>query len=172
MIRPSRILALTAVVLVLVGGSLAIGQGPGPGGPRGRGPGMGPGGPGVIGLPLAELNLTDAQRQQVSQLMEQFQAQNRTLVEQVRQGEETRRAAVEAIPVDEGRIRSVMQQVAEAETELAVQRARLHGEIHSLLTPEQQAQAQKIRADRQARLKQRQDRLQERLQQRGPRPQA
>ena len=168
MIRRSRVLALAALALVLAGGSLAIGQGLGPGGPRGRGPGMGPGGPGALGLPLAELNLTDAQRQQLRQLMEQFQAQNRTLVEQVRKGEEARRAAVEAMPVDEGRIRSVMQQVAEAETDLAIQRARLHSEIHALLTPEQQAQAQKIRADREARLKQRQDRLQ----QRGPRPQA
>jgi Spy/CpxP family protein refolding chaperone len=172
MIRRSRVLALTAFVLVLVGGSLAIGQVLGPGGFRGRGPGMGPGGPGALGLPLAELNLTDAQREQVRQLMEQFQAQNRTLFERVRQGEEARRNAVETTPVDESRIRTVMQQLAEAETELAVQRARLHSEIHALLTPEQQAQAQKLRADREARLKQRQDRLQQRLQQRGTRPQA
>ena len=125
-----------------------------------------------MGLPLAELNLTDAQRQQVRQLMEQFQAQNRTLFEQVRQGEEARRNAVEAIPVDESRIRTVMQQLAESETELAVQRARLHSELHALLTPEQQAQAQKLRTEREARMKQRQERLQQRLQQRGPRPQA
>jgi hypothetical protein len=36
------------------------------------------------------------------------------------------------------------------------------------LTPEQQEQAKKLRAEREARLKQRQDRLQQRLQQRRP----
>jgi len=38
--------------------------------------------------------------------------------------------------------------------------------VYALLTPEQQEQAQKLRAEREARLKQRQDRLQQRLQQR------
>jgi len=169
MIRRSYLFTLTVLVAVLLVGGLAFGQGPGFNGPPGRG--GGPGGP-EFGLPVRELNLTDAQQQQVRELMEQFRTETRTLIEQVRKGEEARRDAVEAIPVDEGRIRSAMQQLAEAETDLAVRQARLHGEIYGLLTPDQQQQAQKLRAERQARLKQRQDRLQQRLQQRGPRPQA
>jgi Spy/CpxP family protein refolding chaperone len=167
MIRRSYLFTLTTLIVALLVGGLVYGQATqfGPG--RGRGPGgFAP------GLPLQELNLTDAQQQQVRQLMEQFRVDTRTLVEQVRKGEEARRDAVEAIPVDEGRIRSAMQQLAEAQADLAVRQARLHSEIFGLLTPDQQQQAQKLRAEREARLKQRQDRLQQRLQQRGPRPQA
>ncbi|HEY5619294.1 MAG TPA: Spy/CpxP family protein refolding chaperone [Vicinamibacterales bacterium] len=171
MIRSSHFFTLTALTVVLLGGALVSAQGPGFGGLGRRAPVVGPGGPGTW-LPLPELNLTDAQQQHVRQLAEQFREQTRALVEQARKGEEARRAAVEAIPVDEGRIRAAMQQLGEAQTDLAVQQARLHSEIYGLLTPEQQQQAQKLRADRQARLKQRQDRLQQRLQQRGSRPQA
>ena len=39
-----------------------------PGGPGGRGGRGGPGGPGDFGLPLAQLNLTDSQRQQIRDL--------------------------------------------------------------------------------------------------------
>ena len=87
-----------------------------------------------------------------------------SLVEQVRKAEEARRDAMEAVPVDEGRIRSVMQQLGQAQTELAIMQARFHSDVYALLTPEQQEQAQKLRAEREARLKQRQDRLQQRLQ--------
>jgi periplasmic protein CpxP/Spy len=121
---------------------------------------------------LRDLNLTEAQQQQVRQLTEQLREQSRALVEAVRKGEEARRDAVEAVPVDEPRIRAAMQQLGDAQTELAILEARLHSDVYALLTPEQQQQAQKLRAEREARVKQRQDRLQQRLQQRGPRPQA
>jgi periplasmic protein CpxP/Spy len=164
MIRRSHVITLTALVAVLLGFTLALAQGPGLG-PRGRG--AGPGDFGAAPL-LRGLNLTDAQQQQVRQLAEQMRTQSRPVVEQVRKAEEARRDAMEAVPVDEGRIRSVMQQLAQAQTELAILQARFHSDVYALLTPEQQEQAQKLRAEREARLKQRQDRLQQRLQQRRP----
>ena len=170
MIRSSRIVILTAVIAVVavaLVGAVAFAQGPGFGGPRGRA-----GGPGGPGLPFRELNLTDAQQQQVRQLMEQFRVQNRTLIEQVGKAEDARHDAVEAIPFDEGRVRTAMQQLAEVQTELAVHQARLQNDVYNVLTPEQQQQAQKLRAERQARVRERQERLQQRLQQRGARPQA
>jgi Spy/CpxP family protein refolding chaperone len=164
MIRRSHVVVLTMIVAVLLGCTLALAQRPGLG-PRGQGPGPG-------GFMLRDLNLTEAQQQQVQQLTEQLREQSRTLVEAVRKGEEARRDAVEAVPVDEPRIRAAMQQLGDAQTELAILEARLHSDVYALLTPEQQQQAQKLRAEREARVKQRQDRLQQRLQQRGPRPQA
>jgi Spy/CpxP family protein refolding chaperone len=168
MIRRSHVVVLTLIVVVLLGCAFALAQQPGFG-PRGQGPG--PGGL-ASGLMLRELNLTEAQQQQVRQLTEQLREQSRTLVDAVRKGEEARRAAVEAVPLDETRIRTAMQQLGDAQTELAILQARFHSDVYALLTPEQQQQAQKRRAEREARLKQRQDRLQQRLQQRGARPQA
>jgi Spy/CpxP family protein refolding chaperone len=97
------------------------------------------------------LNLTDAQRDQVQQLMQQFREQNQTIGEQLRTAMDAQRTAVEKIPVDEGLIRSTTQALVEAQTEMAIQQARLQSEIFALLTPAQQEQAQKLRAEREAR---------------------
>ena len=165
MIRRSHVITLTALVAVLLGVTLALAQGPGLAGPLGRG--AGPGDFGAAPL-LRGLNLTDAQQQQVRQLADQMRTQSRPVVEEVRKAEQARRDAMEAVPVDEGRIRSVMQQLGQAQTEFSILQARFHSDVYALLTPEQQEQAQKLRAEREARLKQRQDRLQQRLQQRRP----
>jgi Spy/CpxP family protein refolding chaperone len=65
-----------------------------------------------------------------------------------------------------------MQDLAALEADFAVHQARLHSEIFAILTPEQQEQAQKLRAERQSRMQQRQGRIQQRLQGRRVRPQA
>jgi protein CpxP len=113
-------------------------------------------------LPLRQLGLSDAQQQQVRQLMQQYREQTRTLADQVRAAEDARRTAVETVPVDEGRIRAAMQQLLDRQTELAIRRARLQSDIRALLTSEQQQQLEKLRAEREARFKQRQERFRER----------
>ena len=163
-----RALTLTAVLAGLLAGSIAFAQGPGAGrrgGPDGSGrlggPGRGgPGGPG--GLPLQALNLTEAQQDQVKQLVQQFRAQNQNVGEQLRRAMEAQRKAVETIPVDEGLIRSTTQALVEAQTEMAIQQARLQGEIFALLTPDQQAQARKLQAERNQREQQQGQRGQQR----------
>ena len=159
MIRRSHVITLTALVAVLLGFTLALAQGPGFGGPRGRGAGPGD----FTAAPvLRGLNLTDAQQQQVRQLAGQMREQSRPVVEEVRKAEQARRDAMEAMPLDEGRILRAMQQLGQAQTELAVLQARFQSDVYALLTPEQQEQVQKLRAELEARLKQRQDRLQQR----------
>jgi Spy/CpxP family protein refolding chaperone len=75
MVRPIRVVMMIAALVALLAGSAALYAQAGPGGGRGRGgAGMGPGGPGG-GLPLRQLNLTDAQRDQVRQIMEQYRPQ-------------------------------------------------------------------------------------------------
>jgi len=155
-----RAFALGAVVTALLAGGVAAAQGPGagrrggPGGFGGPGPGGrgGPGGPG--GLPLQALNLTDAQQDQVKQLTQQFRDQNQSVGEQLRAAMEAQRAAVEKMPVDEGLIRSTTQALVDAQTEMAIQQARLQSEIFALLTPAQQDQLQKLKAEREARFEQ------------------
>jgi len=110
--RPIRfVVGVAAVVALLVGGAAIYAQGPR--GVRGRGPGgVGPGGP-PAAMMLRELNLSDAQREQVRQLMTQYREQVGALND------------------------------------------RLESDIRALLTPEQQQQADKLRADRDARMKER-----------------
>jgi Spy/CpxP family protein refolding chaperone len=123
----------------------------------------------AAGFGLRALDLTEAQREQVRQLTQQFREQTKPLVARVQTAQESRRQALEAIPFNEQQIRSAAQALAEAEADLAVQRGRFQSDVYALLTPEQQGRLQKMRADRDARLKQRMGRLQQRAQ-RGARP--
>ena len=147
-----RSLTLSAVLAVLMAGAVYA-QGPGPGS-RGRGPDGGPG----MGLPLRALNLTDAQQQQIRTMTQQNREQNRAVFQRVRTAMDAQRKAVATIPVNEALIRSTTQELVEAQTEAAIQQARLQTEIFGLLTPEQQADAKKLQTDRQARQQQRQQR--------------
>jgi Spy/CpxP family protein refolding chaperone len=152
-----RSLTLTAVLATVLAAGAVYAQGPGSGGRRGPG-GFGPGG----GLPLRALNLTEAQQEQVRTLAQQFRSQNRTVGERLRTAMDAQRKAVATIPVNEQLIRSTTQELAEAQTDMAIQQARLQTEIFGLLTPEQQAQAKKLEAERAARAKERQQQRQPR----------
>jgi protein CpxP len=154
-----RSLTLTAVLAVLLAGAVYA-QGPGPGG-RGRGPnGFGPG----PGLPLRALNLTDAQQQQIRTMTQQNREQNRAVFQRMRTAMEAQQKAVATIPLNEALIRSTTQDLAEAQTEVAIQQARLQTEIFGLLTPEQQAEAKKLQTERATRQQQRQQRQPQRQQ--------
>lgn len=155
---------------VLVAGLAAVGaaayaQGPGPGGPGGPG---GRRGPMMMGpaadLPLRALNLTDAQRQQVRQIGEQHRSNLQSAGDELQQAMEAQRAAVETLPVDESAIRGTAEALAAAQTHLAIEHAQMRSEIVALLTPEQQDQLKQLQAERDARLKQRQDRMRQRRQ--------
>lgn len=138
-------------------------------GPRGPMGGRGPMGPLDMfggGLPLRGLDLTEAQRTQIRDVRERYQQETRALAARLTQAREQQRAAIEAIPADEGLITSATQALAQVEIDAAIHAARLNTEFWSVLTAEQQAQAQKIRAERQARMAERRARLQERQQER------
>jgi len=165
MSRRIRVVLITALVAALVGAGALYAQGPGF---RGRGPG-GPGRPGAM-LPLGQLELTDAQRQQIRQLAEQHRDAMRPLVERRQTAAAAERQAMEATPLDEGRIRAAAQELAQAQADLAVEQARLRSDVFGVLTPEQQQRAEQLRAEREARLKARQDRMRQRMQQRPRQP--
>lgn len=161
MSRLFHLAAIAAVITVVLAGISAYAQGPGFGGFRGHGPGGGRG----VGLPLRELDLTEAQQEQVRQLTRQHREQTRTFMDQLRKAQEAQRQAIETLPVDEGRIRAAAQELARAQADLAVQHARLRSEIYALLTPDQQQRLQQLRAQREARFEQRRQRMQQRMQQ-------
>lgn len=163
----TRFRSLTAGVLVaglLAGGPVfAQDAGPGrPGGPGGRGGRGGPGGPGDFGLPLAQLNLTDGQRQQIRDLTRKRLEAGAQVQERLRASQDARRAALETLPVNEGAIRSTTADLLAAETDAAILQAHLRADIVTLLSPEQQDQLKKIQAQRDQRVDARRDRLDDR----------
>lgn len=117
----------------------------GPMGPGGRGGPLGP------GLALRGLDLTDAQRQQIRTLMESNREQLQPLLERAAQARRALEAAVTADVFDEGTIRSRHAELAAAEVDLAVARARTHADVLQILTPEQRAEQKKIEAQREER---------------------
>jgi Spy/CpxP family protein refolding chaperone len=119
-----------------------------------------------LGLLLGRLNLTDAQRTQVRRVMDRHQEEMRAT--QIRMGEarDALRKAVETVPLDEGLVREKADAVGRVEGDLAVVRARIHSEVYALLTAEQQTTAAQITAEREARMRQRQEQLRQQRQQR------
>ena len=153
----NRLRWLTAAVAVvtLLAGGLVSAQGP-----RGGGAG-GPGARG-FGLPLRELQLTDAQKEQVRQIRSRHQAQMREAMTRLETARRTQRKAVETVPADEAQITSLTQDMVQAEVDAAIQTSRLNSEIWTVLTPDQQSQLKTLREQRQARAEQWRDNRQQR----------
>ena len=157
--------AIGAAVLTIGLGSAALsvaGQQPNPapsaqgrrGGPDGfGGPGRGRGGPGgpggpLAGLPLRELNLTDAQREQVKQIVDSRQQEARAIGERAMAAREALHAATTSPSFDEGLIRAKAAEVAAIEADMAVSRARIFADVFQILTPEQQAKVKELNDSR------------------------
>jgi Spy/CpxP family protein refolding chaperone len=137
----------------------------GPGGP-GHGFGPGPGGPfgmlGEFGRGLRQLDLSEAQREQLRGVMDSHRAEFQALGDRMRTAHEALDAVVTADSVDESAIRARSADVAAVQADAAVLRGKVHQEIFSLLTAEQQAKAKELKAQAQARMKERASRLRER----------
>jgi protein CpxP len=119
----------------------------GPGGRGGRG-GRGGVGPGDLGLPLARLNLSDTQRQQIRDLTEKRRQEGEPIQQRLRMAMEARRSAMDASPVNEGAIRATTADLVAAETDAAILQAHLRADVLAVLTPEQQDQLKKLQAQR------------------------
>lgn len=138
----------------------------GPGGRRGQmgrrgGPG-GPGGPGGLMLPLGRLELSDPQREQVRGVMEQNREAARAAGARVREVRSALQDAITAEVVNEGAIRAVAAELANAEGDAAVQRAFVRSQVWQLLTPDQQTTALEIESNMKERMDQRRARRGER----------
>ena len=66
------------------------------------------------------------------------------------------------MPVDENEIRARVSEASAVEADFAVLRARVHEQVYQVLTPEQQAKAKTLQAERQ---KKRAERAEQRKQQ-------
>lgn len=158
----------TAGALALVIGLAATAAAQTPG-PRGRGDGgffttpdgpRGPGGPGgrMMGplgglvalhpdLPLPGLDLTDAQREQVRAIMQSHRDEGRALLQRAQAAADGLQKAT-ASSIDEGAAAQHGQALGSIIADAAVLRARIRSEVFAILTAEQQAEANRILADR------------------------
>lgn len=96
---------------------------------------------------FSQLNLTDAQKQQVKTLREKQRTDSETYHEQLRGNGEQMRAIVEGSSFDEAAARALLAKEAQVETELKLIRIRTDNAIHNVLTAEQKAKLDEVRRD-------------------------
>jgi protein CpxP len=160
MIRRFRSTIAVSAAAMLVAGlaTAALAQGP-----EGRRGGRGFGHGGMRGmLPLAQLELSDAQREQVRAAMERHREDMRAIGERLGAAHTAQRDAVQAVPVNEALIRSTSQALATAQTDMALLQARIHNDVWNLLTPDQQVKAKELKDKRAERARDRGERRQQR----------
>jgi Spy/CpxP family protein refolding chaperone len=110
------------------------------------GPGMMRGGRGLAALRvgLAQLNLTEQQKEQVKTILQSHREKAQGLAAQGRDAGRALRESV-ADGADESTIRAKAADVAKVQADLAVFGAQLRKEILGVLSPEQQARAKELR---------------------------
>jgi len=86
---------------------------------------------------LAELGVTDAQKQQIHAILRETQPTLQPLVKQYVQERRALRKTIHTTPVNEAAIRAQAARVAQIEADLDVKRAYVSDRIRAVLTPEQ-----------------------------------
>ena len=97
------------------------------------------------------LNLTDAQQTQIKAVLQKEHGTIKPLMQQLHATEAQLRQ-FELGAYDEAKVRALAAQQAQTQTELTVQKTRIHSELFQLLTPEQQAKMKEFEANREARM--------------------
>lgn len=101
------------------------------------------------------LNLTDAQQEQMRQIAARYRESTKALREQGREGRGGQFNAFNNGVFDEAAVRAAAQARANARVEMEVAHARMMSEMYAVLTPEQKAQ---LAAERQQREQKRRER--------------
>lgn len=131
-----------------------------PRGPHGRG-GFDRGRGGPMRL-LRELDLTDAQREQVKAIFDE--ARTSGTMKRMMEARKALEDAVQSGTADEGTLRQLAYDLGEVEGDAAVERAQIHARILQLLTPEQREKLQTLQKEREEEMAKRRQRFEERRQ--------
>ena len=136
--KSNKLKFLAAAFAVALLATAAVAQ-EGQHGPRGEGfggPGMG----------LHGLDLSDAQKSQVKQIMIAEKPTFKPLMQQEMQNHQQMTALVRSGSFEEAKAQSIAAQEAQIHTQIAVERAKVDAQIYQLLTPDQKTKL----ADREA----------------------
>ena len=139
--KPSNWKLSTAALAVALLAMAAVAQDGGPRGPRGEGfggPGMG----------LHGLDLTDAQRAQVKQIMAAEKPTLKPLMQQEMQNHQQMTALVRSGSFEEAKAQAIAAQEAQIHTQIAVERAKIDAQVYQLLTPDQRTKLAERQAKR------------------------
>jgi protein CpxP len=110
------------------------------GGPGGPGGFRGPGGPmGMLPMLGRQIELTDAQRDQIKTIADSHKDDWTGLFDRARTAHLALNDAVAADPINEAVIRQKSAEVAAVDADIAVARARARAEVFQILTTEQKA---------------------------------
>jgi periplasmic protein CpxP/Spy len=143
--KKSAIVAAISAIVLATAAIVVFSQNPPPrpDGPPGPPPGgfghRGPGGPGAFG-PLAGLNLTDAQKEQIKKIHESFDESTKALRDQMRALRDNDASDPLSGNFDEAAFRSAADARAKIQVEMEVQQAKMMSEVANILTAEQKAQ--------------------------------
>jgi Spy/CpxP family protein refolding chaperone len=105
-----------------------------------------------FGAQLKQLNLTDAQKQQVKQFFSDNKPAFKTNMLNLLKAKQAVNSAIEKNPTDESTIRSLSANVGTAQTELAAQHAKFDAFLQSILTTEQKQTLTTLQQKRDARI--------------------
>jgi len=100
---------------------------------------------GFMGRGFRDLDLTDAQKAQMKQIMEAQQQSLQPVKEELRAKRQELRQASEGGTVDEALVRQKLVEIAPLEAKLMAARSRAHQEMLSVLTPEQRTKLEQRR---------------------------
>jgi protein CpxP len=114
-------------------------------------------------MPFGQLDLTEAQRAQVRSLVEAHRAATAPVLERARTARQALHEAVTASAVDEAAIRARSAELASAEADLTVARARMHADVLKILTPEQRTELEQNRTRRAERMQGMRERMGRRM---------
>jgi len=106
---------------------------------------------GMRGGMFKQLNLTDDQKAKFKQIRESFATQNKPLFDQLRAKRQELRQASEGGTFNEALATQKLTEMASLEAKLMGERYKLHQEMLSVLTTEQEAQLEQSRAQFKAR---------------------
>jgi periplasmic protein CpxP/Spy len=135
----------SVLALLLCGAAMvAYAQGPGP---EGMGGHHGMGGPGHgMGFMARELNLSDAQKEQVKTIMKANHANMKPIMQQMEQNRQALLTATANGAYDPAKIQALANQQAQLQAAITVQHEALKHQIYTqVLTSEQQAKAEQLR---------------------------
>jgi periplasmic protein CpxP/Spy len=93
-----------------------------------------------------QLGLTDQQKTQIKQLLQNEKANVQPLREQLRSEHQQMLAATKGGTFDEAQVRTLANQQAQTQANLIVEREKMKSEIYKLLTPDQRAKADQLQA--------------------------
>jgi Spy/CpxP family protein refolding chaperone len=99
----------------------------------------------------AFLDLTEEQEAQMEEIREQYRPQIEALMEQKRTAHEERAESCDPANFDEAAVRAFAEAQAALNVELKVLRAKVHSELYSVLTEEQQEQLAEFREKKKSR---------------------